>query len=75
MNFREKEILLEVAGVQTVVTIAKEEIGKVVARLAPMVIRGTVVDQMENERDQGGPDSHKKKRIIMDPKIGQRTIM
>ena len=53
-------------------TIAKEEIGKVVVRLAPTVIRGTAVDQMENERGQGDPDSHRKKRIIMDPKIGQR---
>ena len=58
--------------VLTVVTIAKQEIGKVVARRAPTEIRGTAVGQMESERDREDPDSHKKKKIIMGPKIGQR---
>ena len=65
-------ILLEVVMVLIAVIIVTEEIEKVVIHRALMVIQDTVAGQTENVKDPEDQGSHRKKRIIMDPKTGQK---
>ena len=72
INFRAKVILLEVVMVLIAVIIVMEEIEKAVIHRAPMVIQDTVAGQTENAKDPEDQGSHRKKRIIMAPKTGQK---